>query len=120
MTIRSPKACYATHKYNAGKRGLSFTLTFEQWWAIWEPHWDKRGVGAHQMCMCRYRDEGGYDLGNVRIATKKENAQEASVARRVRRAQAPKRRRETRITAVAGQVEWIGNRGFDEYSEDDG
>lgn len=101
----TPKAKYALHRSQAGRRGIAFTLTFDEWWAIWEPHWEKRGSGGQQMCMCRTRDEGAYALGNVRIATNKENRQEAAVAKKVNRTGRGRtyRPREVRTTVTSAQ-----------------
>lgn len=73
---RDPVAAFAEHKQNAKTRGIEFKLTFDQWWALWEPHFAQRGHGLNRMCMCRTRDAGAYEIGNVRIDTNKSNADE--------------------------------------------
>ncbi len=70
-----PKYKFRKHKNLADFRGIPFTLTYEDWWKIWEPHWEDRGRGG--MVMCRTADKGGYELGNVRIDTHANNIREA-------------------------------------------
>lgn len=117
----TPKHRYNQHRLRAKNSGIEFALTFEQWWELWEPHWSKRGRGAQDMCMCRRHDKGGYTLGNVRIATTRENRHEAAMERKVSRSQKRYyRSREVRITAIGDQVGWAANRkAFDEYTEED-
>lgn len=71
---QSPKGCYAKQKAAAKHRGIEFTITFEEWWALWEPHWLERGRGRGFKCMGRYGDEGPYSADNVYIADWSENA----------------------------------------------
>lgn len=94
MSLDQAKAAYRAHKCRAAKRGIEFLLTFEQWWELWEPHWDRRGLGALDMCMCRTHDEGPYAVGNVRIATNKENHHERAMMERIKRT--PKKYRTSR------------------------
>ena len=105
------KSKYNAHRSSAKGRGIEFLLTFEEWWALWEPHWHMRGQASHQMCMCRTRDEGAYAVGNVRIATNKENKQEAAVTKLVKRTSRGRtyRPREARVTITNAQ-NWM-NRG---------
>ncbi|AMM23176.1 hypothetical protein [Variovorax sp. PAMC 28711] len=81
---KSPEGRYKQHKAGAAARGLAFTLSYAQWWELWEPHWEKRGRGSREMCMCRLHDEGGYTPGNVRIATNRENKHEQAMEAKVR------------------------------------
>ena len=73
---------YADHKRRAADRGIEFEFTFEEWCEIWEPHWDRRGVHKDQLGMCRTRDQGGYQPGNVRLDTPKGNAGDRALMRR--------------------------------------
>lgn len=79
--LRPPRIAYATHKAGAKSRGIEFDFTFEEWWAIWEPHYARRGVASDSMQMCRTRDEGAYRPGNVRIDTHANNIAEFKVTR---------------------------------------
>ena len=72
----TPKGKYQVQKQHAKQRGVDWDFTFDDWWAIWEPHWDKRGTGAGQLCMCRLDHSKGYAPNNVRIDTNLSNAQE--------------------------------------------
>lgn len=76
MWRRSPRGRYFKQRQYAQKRGIPFTISFDEWWGLWEPHWANRGPRADQFCMARTNDEGAYALGNVRITTNKENNQE--------------------------------------------
>ena len=66
------------HKRNAGYRGLDFTLTLYDWWAIWKEsgQFEFRGRGIGKYCMSRIGDEGGYTQGNVYITTIQNNGRE--------------------------------------------
>lgn len=74
---RTPKGRFAAHKRRAKLKGIPFLMTFDQWWALWAPHWDKRGVGRGSMVMARNGDIGAYEVGNVRITTNEANISEA-------------------------------------------
>jgi hypothetical protein len=73
--IRDARRKYSAHKSSAKQRGIPFLLTFEQWWQIWQKsgHWEERG---HPYMMMRSKDEGPYAVGNVRIATGAQNAED--------------------------------------------
>lgn len=75
---QTPVFKYNVHKQTAKRRGILFELSFEEWWAYWEPHWQHRGRGKGFLCMSRYGDSGSYVLGNVYINTYEENSKEAS------------------------------------------
>ena len=70
------KAKYNAHKHGAKARGIEFTLSYEQWLAIWGDKISLRGRGASEMGMLRTRDEGGYTSDNVRLGTPQENSQD--------------------------------------------
>lgn len=76
----TPYGKYVQHKHRAKQSGVAFNLTFNQWWNIWKPHWDERGLG--KLVMCRLRDSGAYEVGNVRIDTQANNNREAHNLRR--------------------------------------
>lgn len=115
----SPRTRYAQHKAGAKRRGIPFLLSFEQWWELWEPHWEKRGQGSFQMCMCCRHDQGAYEVGNVRIATNRENKHEAIMEQRVRHSQRRYRTREYRTPVLENHVSWVQNRhAFRPYDEE--
>lgn len=76
---------YAQHKKHAKERGIEFEFTFDEWWAIWEPHWEKRGTHKDQLGMCRTHDKGPYRVDNVRLDTPKGNAAERGLMQRCSR-----------------------------------
>lgn len=77
---KTPRAKYAVHKAQARSRGIEFTLTFEEWWALWEPHWSERGRKPSQYCMTRKNDTGGYTCGNVVVKPVGDNISEQLVS----------------------------------------
>lgn len=74
-TIRA----FESQRNNANKRGITFSITFAQWYAVWQAsgklHLRGRGKGGY--CMSRIRDEGGYSLGNVHVKLSTDNSREA-------------------------------------------
>ena len=74
---------FCTQRTNARKRGIPFLLTFPQWWGLWlaSGHWHERGVGQGYV-MARFKDQGAYEIGNVRIVTAVENMLEYHKLRR--------------------------------------
>jgi hypothetical protein len=75
MTLR---AAWRDARANAKARGIAFTLTFEEFEAVWmdSGRWPERGRRADQYCMARFGDTGPYAVDNVRITTCRENHQE--------------------------------------------
>lgn len=74
----TPRGKYSRHKANASRRGVPFSLTFEEWWGIWQKSgkWSRRGPRKGQYVMARFGDLGAYELGNVRIAKSESNTAE--------------------------------------------
>lgn len=70
---------YRHQKQSACARGIAFTLTFAEWFAVWQTSGKLhlRGRGAGKYVMSRIRDTGGYELGNVHIQLATENSREA-------------------------------------------
>lgn len=103
----TPRMRYRQHKASAKARGIDFDMTFEEWWAIWEPYYERRGRTVGAMHMCRKADAGGYTVGNVRIDT-----MEANHAERVR-VYLERQRMEGRLPAserVGGVPDWLYGR----------
>lgn len=67
---------FSTQKSHAATRGVGWELTLLEWWDIWEKsgHWNDRGRTGDEYVMCRDGDEGSYAVGNVFIATQRENS----------------------------------------------
>ena len=65
-------------------RGIDFTLTFEQWWDIWQQSgkWNERGRKKDQYVMSRIGDTGPYELGNVFIQSNADNNRDAAPNRK--------------------------------------
>lgn len=76
---RAAKTRYRYHERNSRNRAIEFSLTLKEWWGIWSDSgkFAECGVGRGKYCMARFRDEGGYTLGNVYITTNDVNAREA-------------------------------------------
>jgi len=113
----TPERRYQAHKGSARERGIEFRLSFAEWWALWEPHWSRRGQKSLDMCMCRKADKGAYEVGNVRIATNRENQQERALE--IRTSKAQRKYQPKRVTSFgAASVEWArGRHAFEEYEE---
>ena len=72
--MATPRSAYYGHKWDAGKRGIEFHFTFEEWVKWWEenlgPDWlKKRGPHTGQYVMARYEDKGPYVAWNVECIT---------------------------------------------------
>lgn len=116
----SPIERYKQHRFRAKRRGIAFSLSFEQWWEIWEPYWGRRGTGSMEMCMCRTADKGGYEAGNVRIATVKENQHERALECRTAKAQIKYVSPARTQGASSSRSDWLHRRhAFTEYFEHD-
>jgi hypothetical protein len=71
-------SAYYNHKMDAGRRGISFLLSFEQWLEIWvaSGRLAERGPRKGQYVMARFGDKGPYVVGNVKIIQVEENLRE--------------------------------------------
>ena len=68
--MRTPeRKKYDDQKAKAKCRGIEFTLTFEEWWDIWQQSgkWAERGIRKGQYVMSRNADIGGYTLVMLRF-----------------------------------------------------
>lgn len=77
---------FMAHKENAARRGIEFSLTFDQWIKIWKDSgkFSERGRGAAKYCMSRYGDKGAYEVGNVFIQLGKVNVAEGNLGKAMR------------------------------------
>lgn len=66
---------YSEHKDNARRRGIPFTLTFDEWLKMWveSGHYYERGFKNGQYVMSRFEDKGPYTIGNISIILAEEN-----------------------------------------------
>jgi hypothetical protein len=77
---------FGEQRRNARRRGIAWSLTFEEWWAVWDASgkWPQRGKRRGQFCMSRHGDQGPYAAGNVFIQERSENDREREAKRTVR------------------------------------
>ena len=70
---------YLWQRGSAKRRGISFNLTFDEWYAIWQQSgkYDQRGKCKGQYVMSRYNDIGAYEVGNVFIQLHSDNINDA-------------------------------------------
>lgn len=71
---RTPIGAFVRQRVNARWRDIPWELSFAQWWGIWRASgkWEQRGRGQGYV-MCRQGDVGPYAVGNVFIASAREN-----------------------------------------------
>jgi hypothetical protein len=77
--LAGPLRAFRVQQSGAAERGIGWELSFEQWWELWKDKYHLRGRTKGCLVMCRTGDKGPYAVGNVRIATIKENAQECAL-----------------------------------------
>jgi hypothetical protein len=73
------RACFISAKEGARRRNIQWNLTFGQFQDIWAPHWERKL--DERLVMSRFWDRGAYEVGNVEIATSKQNNREAYLVR---------------------------------------
>jgi len=73
---QTPTGAFRNQRNNAKGRGIEWNLTLWSWWTIWQESgkWDERGRRGDGYVMCRFRDDGPYEIGNVYIATLRHNS----------------------------------------------
>jgi hypothetical protein len=87
MTRRTPPwDKFKIQKRNTILRGIPFSMTFEEWWEIWQQsgHWSERGRERGKYQMARLGDRGGYEVGNVKIILSEDNRAEYTPSAEVR------------------------------------
>jgi len=91
---------YKAQRINAERRGLNFVLSYEEWLGIWvdSGKLEQRGRGSQKYCMCRFNDEGPYQVGNVFIGTGGENVRDGNLGKEM-----PKEVREKISSAHKGK-----------------
>jgi DNA-binding CsgD family transcriptional regulator len=69
---------FQKQKSNAGDRGIDWSLTLGQWFAIWQESGKLhlRGRGKGRYVMSRFGDLGAYEVGNVFIQLSTDNNRE--------------------------------------------
>ena len=70
------RRAFRMQRWTAGRRGIKFYLTFEQWLSIWinSGHLHERGRRKDQYVMSRIGDVGPYAINNVAIILQLENS----------------------------------------------
>lgn len=58
---------YLIAKAGAHFRGEAWQLTAEEWFAVWRPHWSKRGRGRDSWCITRIQESEAWCPDNVEI-----------------------------------------------------
>jgi DNA-binding CsgD family transcriptional regulator len=68
---RNPVTAFNSQRTTARARGIEWNLKIWDWWQIWQSSgkWDDRGRDKGGYVMCRFKDVGAYEVGNVYIAT---------------------------------------------------
>ena len=64
---------YLVHRCQARFSGEAHDITEQQYFALWQDHWDQRGRSANNMTMTRVDEELGWTLDNVEIITRSEH-----------------------------------------------
>lgn len=84
VTVDPRQLAYKKHKDRALSRGIPFEMEFWEWLQVWEEsgHFHERGTRKGQWVMARFRDQGPYRVGNVRIVRAETNTAEAHALRR--------------------------------------
>lgn len=72
---RTPTGAWTRQKNTAKTRGVQWNLKLWDWWQIWQDSgkWEERGRGKGKYVMCRFGDNGAYEVGNVYIAKYEHN-----------------------------------------------
>lgn len=78
------KAKYGWHKRTAGKRGIQFLLSFDEWYNWWLSNGIDKNLptvpfNANTLCMCRFNDIGPYALTNIYCATVSQNVKDQNL-----------------------------------------
>lgn len=95
MSLAKYRIAFSVQRHNAGRRGIGWELTFEQWLEWWGNDIERRGVHPGDLQMQRIADAGPYALGNIKKGTPKQNAQtRAAVLRNRQGIEAVQLRRE--------------------------
>ena len=76
-----------SQRSSANRRGIEYLLTSAEFIDFWskDDRWKKRGVGADNLVMSRFNDDGPYSKDNIFCQTQRENGKEASDRRQTQR-----------------------------------
>ena len=72
---------YGKQKRDAASRGIAFNLTLDEWYNWWLQQGVDKNIPSrlnkHTLCMCRYNDQGAYELTNIYCASLSQNQKDA-------------------------------------------
>lgn len=73
---KTPIQAFNAQRCKAKARGIAWNLKLWEWWTVWcdSGKWERRGRSGDGYVMCRFSDNGPYELGNVYIATLRHNS----------------------------------------------
>jgi hypothetical protein len=76
---KSAERQFKKQRRNSSARGVSFEMSFADWWAVWSASgkYDERGQGKY--VMARKGDAGPYKKGNVYICSSSQNTKDSYV-----------------------------------------
>jgi hypothetical protein len=100
LGLPDPWQRYVRNAEDAERRGITWALSFEEWWTLWKPHYHQRGPKRGQKVLCRYLDIGDYRIGNVRIDLGANNGVEKGVANRLRTMCVPRGLYKTQVDEI--------------------
>ena len=69
-----PHKAFNSARHQAKTRGITWNLTFDEWWQLWRDHWHRKLT--ERLCLARYADWGPYERNNCRVITIAENTDE--------------------------------------------
>lgn len=75
---------YNEQRARAKGRNIEWQFTFQSWLAWWGDDIVNRGLGKHQLVMCRKGDTGPYHPDNCYKASQSQNAIDASLTEKFR------------------------------------
>ena len=70
----TPMGVFTNQRRQAKIRGVEFLLTYDQWWAKWQPHWATRK--QDKRIMCRLVEPGPYSVDNAYIGDYRSNRED--------------------------------------------
>ena len=80
---RKPLSYYrfGKHKRDSSKRGIDFKLSLDEWYNWWLQQGIDKNIPSklnkNTLCMCRYNDQGAYELNNIYCASLSQNQKDA-------------------------------------------
>lgn len=70
---------YKRQRYHSKIRGIEFKLTYDEWVNWWGEDIHNRGRGMGKLQMCRNKDQGSYELGNIFKSTHEQNMKDKKI-----------------------------------------